>query len=67
MEADPFRDRVAVITGGAGGIGMALARAFAARGAILVLATGLGLAVYLLYGGRSEPAPDADSTEPRAA
>lgn len=35
---DPFRDRVAVITGGAGGIGMALARAFAARGAALVLA-----------------------------
>ena len=36
MEA--FKDRVAVITGGAGGIGMALARAFAARGAKLVLA-----------------------------
>lgn len=35
---DPFRDRVAVITGGAGGIGMAMARAFAARGARLVLA-----------------------------
>jgi NAD(P)-dependent dehydrogenase (short-subunit alcohol dehydrogenase family) len=35
---DAFRDRVAVITGGAGGIGMALARAFAARGAKLVLA-----------------------------
>jgi NAD(P)-dependent dehydrogenase (short-subunit alcohol dehydrogenase family) len=35
---DPFRDRVAVITGGAGGIGMAMARAFAARGAKLVLA-----------------------------
>jgi NAD(P)-dependent dehydrogenase (short-subunit alcohol dehydrogenase family) len=35
---DPFRDRVAVITGGAGGIGMAMARAFAARGAALVLA-----------------------------
>jgi NAD(P)-dependent dehydrogenase (short-subunit alcohol dehydrogenase family) len=33
-----FRDRVAVITGGAGGIGMAMARAFAARGARLVLA-----------------------------
>jgi NAD(P)-dependent dehydrogenase (short-subunit alcohol dehydrogenase family) len=30
---DPFAGRVAVITGGAGGIGMALARAFAARGA----------------------------------
>jgi NAD(P)-dependent dehydrogenase (short-subunit alcohol dehydrogenase family) len=35
---DAFRDRVAVITGGAGGIGMGLARAFAARGAKLVLA-----------------------------
>jgi NAD(P)-dependent dehydrogenase (short-subunit alcohol dehydrogenase family) len=35
---DPFKDRVAVITGGAGGIGMAMARAFAARGAKIVLA-----------------------------
>jgi NAD(P)-dependent dehydrogenase (short-subunit alcohol dehydrogenase family) len=35
---DPFRERVALITGGAGGIGMAMARAFAARGARLVLA-----------------------------
>jgi NAD(P)-dependent dehydrogenase (short-subunit alcohol dehydrogenase family) len=35
---DAFSDRVAVITGGAGGIGMAMARAFAARGAKLVLA-----------------------------
>src|SRR5262249_20666539 len=35
---DAFAGRVAVITGGAGGIGTALARAFAARGAKLVLA-----------------------------
>lgn len=35
---DPFKDRVAVITGGAGGIGMAMARAFVARGARIVLA-----------------------------
>lgn len=35
---DPFRNRVAVITGGASGIGLAMARAFAARGAKLVLA-----------------------------
>ncbi|MEE8580532.1 MAG: SDR family NAD(P)-dependent oxidoreductase [Myxococcota bacterium] len=35
---DPFKERVAVITGGAGGIGMAMGRAFAARGARLVLA-----------------------------
>src|SRR5512140_2239446 len=35
---DGFKDRVAVITGGAGGIGMAMARAFAARGARVVLA-----------------------------
>jgi NAD(P)-dependent dehydrogenase (short-subunit alcohol dehydrogenase family) len=35
---DPFQGRVAVITGGAGGIGGAMARAFAARGAKLVLA-----------------------------
>lgn len=35
---DPFRDRVAVITGAAAGIGAGLARAFAARGARLVLA-----------------------------
>jgi NAD(P)-dependent dehydrogenase (short-subunit alcohol dehydrogenase family) len=35
---DAFKDRVAVITGGAGGIGMAMARAFAARGAKIVLA-----------------------------
>jgi NAD(P)-dependent dehydrogenase (short-subunit alcohol dehydrogenase family) len=35
---DEFRGRVAVITGGGGGIGAAMARAFAARGARLVLA-----------------------------
>jgi NAD(P)-dependent dehydrogenase (short-subunit alcohol dehydrogenase family) len=35
---DPFRDRTAVITGGAAGIGAGLARAMAARGARLVLA-----------------------------
>jgi NAD(P)-dependent dehydrogenase (short-subunit alcohol dehydrogenase family) len=35
---DPFRNRVAVITGGASGIGAAMARAFAARGAKIVLA-----------------------------
>lgn len=35
---DPFRDRTAVITGGASGIGLGMARAFAARGAKLVLA-----------------------------
>ncbi len=35
---DAFKDRVAIITGGAGGIGFALARAFAERGAKVVLA-----------------------------
>jgi len=36
--SDPFRERVAVITGGASGIGLAMARAFARRGSQLVLA-----------------------------
>lgn len=35
---DAFKDRVAVITGGGAGIGAAMAKAFAARGAKLVLA-----------------------------
>ena len=38
MRSDPFRGRVAVITGGAGGIGFAMAEAFAARGAKIALA-----------------------------
>jgi NAD(P)-dependent dehydrogenase (short-subunit alcohol dehydrogenase family) len=38
MGGDAFRGRVAVITGGAGGIGFALAEAFAARGAQIALA-----------------------------
>jgi NAD(P)-dependent dehydrogenase (short-subunit alcohol dehydrogenase family) len=36
--ADPFQGRVAVVTGGGSGIGAAMAAAFAARGAHLVLA-----------------------------
>jgi NAD(P)-dependent dehydrogenase (short-subunit alcohol dehydrogenase family) len=36
--SDPFRGRVAVITGGAGGIGFAMAEAFSARGARIALA-----------------------------
>lgn len=36
--SDPFKDRVAVITGGASGLGLAMARAMAGRGAKLVLA-----------------------------
>jgi NAD(P)-dependent dehydrogenase (short-subunit alcohol dehydrogenase family) len=35
---DPFKNRVAVITGGAGGLGSAMARAFAERGSKIVLA-----------------------------
>lgn len=38
MPDDPFRDRVAVVTGGGGGIGLAMALAFADRGAKIVLA-----------------------------
>jgi NAD(P)-dependent dehydrogenase (short-subunit alcohol dehydrogenase family) len=38
MSVDPFENRVAVITGGGGGIGSAMARAFAARGARVALA-----------------------------
>jgi NAD(P)-dependent dehydrogenase (short-subunit alcohol dehydrogenase family) len=35
---DPFRDRVAIVTGGANGIGFAIARALAERGASIVIA-----------------------------
>ena len=66
---DPFRNRVAVITGGAGGIGMAMARAFAARGAKLVLAdldpAALERAVAELGGAGAEVLPvPTDVTKP---
>jgi NAD(P)-dependent dehydrogenase (short-subunit alcohol dehydrogenase family) len=55
---DPFRDRVAVITGGAGGIGFAMAEAFAARGARIALAdvdeAGLAARAKTLAGHGSE-------------
>jgi NAD(P)-dependent dehydrogenase (short-subunit alcohol dehydrogenase family) len=35
---DPLRDRVAIVTGGAGGIGLAVARGLAERGASIVIA-----------------------------
>ena len=40
---DRLQDRVAVITGGAGGIGFATARRFAAEGALVTMAEGFGL------------------------
>jgi len=55
---DAFQNRVAVITGGAGAIGSAMAAAFAARGARIVLADvnpdALGAAAERLRGGGTE-------------
>jgi NAD(P)-dependent dehydrogenase (short-subunit alcohol dehydrogenase family) len=68
---DPFKDRVAVITGGAGGIGMAMARAFAARGARIVLADldehALGRAIEEISGaGGQALGVRADVTKPES-
>jgi NAD(P)-dependent dehydrogenase (short-subunit alcohol dehydrogenase family) len=42
LEAEPLRDRVAVVTGGAGGIGVAYGRGLAEAGATVVLADRAG-------------------------
>jgi NAD(P)-dependent dehydrogenase (short-subunit alcohol dehydrogenase family) len=65
---DDFKDRVAVITGGGGGIGAAMAEAFAARGARLVLAdlhldAAEGVAARLRAGGADAIAMHADVTD----